>query len=205
VKRKIIIIGYDPEIIEMVLSLDDCSIEGYVDINEAKYEPMNIKYLGNDENFVNTDLNRSSRQLIITIDDTAKREFLYKFYKSHSYELATLISKKSNISKFCSIGEGCIIQELTNISFNAKLGKNVKINTGANVMHDVSVGDHSTLAPNSVILGYVKIGNCCFIGSNSTLLPNTVISANSIIGAGSVVTKSLEQGVYTGVPARKLK
>ena len=72
-------------------------------------------------------------------------------------------------------------------------------------MHDVIIGDHSTVAPNTVVLGYVEIGNCCFIGSNSTILPNITISANSILGAGCVATKNLEQGVYAGVPAKKLK
>ncbi len=204
-KRKIIVIGYDPEIIEMILGLDDCIIEGYVDINKAKYDPFNINYLGTDENFVNNYSHKNSHQLTITIDDTSKREFLFKFYKNHSYVLATLISKKSNISKFCSIGEGCIIQDLANVSFNVNLGKNVKVNTGANVMHDVNIGDHSTLAPNSVMLGYVKIGDRCFIGSNSTILPHVEMSSDSTLGAGSVATKNLETGVYVGIPARKLK
>lgn len=204
-KRKIIIIGYDPEIIEMILSLDDYFIDGYVDVNKINNDFFKINYLGNDEYFSNKYSYQSSHQLIITIDDNAKREFLFNFYKKHSFEFATVVSKKSNISKFCCIGKGCIIQDLTNISFNVNLGNNVKINTGANVMHDVTIGNHSTIAPNSVILGYVKIGYCCFIGSNSTLLPNITIDANSILGAGCVATKNLEQGVYTGVPARKIK
>lgn len=204
-KRKIIIVGFDPEIIEMISSLDDCFIEGYIDINKAKYDPLNINYLGTDENFVNNYSFQNSHQLTITIDDTVKREFLFNYYRSHSYEFATLISKKSNISKFCSIDEGCIIQDLTNISFNANLGKNVKVNTGANLMHDVFIGDHSTMAPNCVLLGYVKIGDRCFIGSNSTVLPHVEISSDSTLGAGSVATKNLETGIYVGVPAKKLK
>jgi len=205
-KRKIIIIGYDPEIIEMILSLDDCFIDGYVDINEAKNDLFKINYLGNDEYFSSKKYSyQSSHQLIITLDDNSKREFLFNFYKKHSFGIATVISKKSNVSKFCSIGEGCIIQDLTNISFNVKLGNNVKINTGANVMHDVIVGDHSTLAPNAVILGYVKISNGCFIGSNATLMPSIIVNEKSILGAGCVATKSLETGVYAGVPARKIK
>lgn len=204
-KNKIIIIGYDPEIIEMILSLDYCIVEGYVDIHEAKYDPMNITYLGTDENFTSKYLFQNSHQLTITIDDTTKRESLFNFYKSHSYKFATLISEKANISKYCSIEEGCIIQDLANISFNANLGRNVKVNTGANLMHDVFIGDHSTMAPNCVLLGYVNIGDRCFIGSNSTVLPHVEIGSDSTLGASSVATKNLETGVYAGVPARKLK
>jgi sugar O-acyltransferase (sialic acid O-acetyltransferase NeuD family) len=189
----------------MILNLDDSFIDGYVDVNKVESDFFKINYLGDDEYFSNKYSYQSTHQLIITIDDNAKREFLFNFYKGHSYEFAKLISKKSNVSKFCQIGDGCIIQDLTNISFNAILGKNVKVNTGTNVMHDVVIGDHSSLAPNAVILGYVNIGKGCFIGSNSTLLPNITIEANSILGAGCVATKNLVQGIYAGVPARKIK
>ena len=204
-KKKIVIIGYDPEIIEMVLSLDNYFIDGYVDINKTNNDFFKINYLGSDEYFSNKYSYQSSHQLLITIDDTEKRKSLFNFYKEHSFEFATVVSKKSNMSKFCRIGKGCIVQDLANISFNVTLGNNIKINTGTNVMHDVMIADHSTLAPNSVVLGYVKIGQCCFIGSNSTLLPSITIDANSTLGAGCVATKSLVQGVYMGVPARKIK
>jgi len=204
-KKDIIIIGYDPEIIEMILSLGDYVIDGYVDVDIISNDFFNLNYLGNDEHFSHNTSYSNTHQLIITIDDTAKREFLYNLYKKINFEFATVVSKKSNVSKFCRIGEGCIVQDLTNISFNTILGKNVKVNTGSNVMHDVIIRDHSTLAPNAVILGYVNIGTGCFIGSNSTLLPNISIEANSILGAGCVATKNLVQGIYAGVPARKIK
>ena len=204
-KNKIIIVGYDPEIIEMILSLDDYFIDGYVDVNKPNNDLFKINYLGTDEEFSTNFSYQSSHQLIITIDDTVKREFLFNYYEKYSYEFATVVSKKSNISKFSSIGNGCIIQDLSNVSYNVKLGNNVKINTGTNLMHDVTIGAHSTVAPNTVVLGYVEIGSCCFIGANATLLPSITISSNSILGAGCVATKSLEQGVYAGVPAKKLK
>jgi len=204
-KKNLIIIGYDPEIIEMILFTDEYTVGGYVDVNRVTNDLFNLNYLGNDEYFSQNYSFQKTHQLVITIDDTTKRDFLFSLYTKSNYEFATVVSKKSNVSKYCKIGMGCIVQDLTNISFNAILGKNVKVNTGANVMHDGVVGDHSTIAPNAVILGYVKIGKCCFVGANSTLLPNTTIDANSILGAGCVVTKNLDKGVYAGVPAKKIK
>ena len=104
-KNKIIIIGYDPEIIEMILSLDDYFIDGYVDVNKPNNDLFKINYLGTDEEFSTNYSYQSSHQLIITIDDTAKREFLFNYYEKYSYEFATVVSKKSNISKFSSIGQ----------------------------------------------------------------------------------------------------
>ena len=204
-KDKLIIIGYDPEIIEMILSDEYYYIEGYTDIEKKHNDCFNLTYLGNDKDFISNYSFQKSHKLSITLDDNSKRNFLFDYYKKHSYEFATIVSKKSNLSKFCTVGNGCIIQDLTNISFNVNLGINVKVNTGANVMHDVFIGGHSTMAPNCVLLGYVKIGDRCFIGSNSTVLPWVEINSDSTLGAGSVATKNLETGVYAGVPARKLK
>lgn len=58
---------------------------------------------------------------------------------------------------------------------------------------------------NVIRYGEIVIGDNCFIGANVTILPGVHIGSNSIVGAGSVVTKSLEgDSVYAGVPARKI-
>lgn len=52
----------------------------------------------------------------------------------------------------------------------------------------------------------VFIDENVWIGSGVTILPGCVISKNSVVGAGSVVTKSVpENEVWAGVPARKLR
>lgn len=84
----------------------------------------------------------------------------------------------------------------------------------------IEIGNNVTLAPRVhllahdtsmkkslgyVKLGKVKIGNNVFIGANTTVLPNVIIDDNTIIGAGSVVSKSLlGGGVYCGNPCKKL-
>lgn len=82
----------------------------------------------------------------------------------------------------------------------------------------ITIGDHVTLAGGVVILahdastkmhlGYTKIapvtiGNRVFIGEKAIVMPGVSIGDNSIIGAGSVVTKSIPAGsVAAGNPAR---
>lgn len=56
------------------------------------------------------------------------------------------------------------------------------------------------------IYGPVYIQDGCWIGLCSVILPNVTIAKGCVIAAGSVVTKSTEpNGLYAGVPARRIK
>lgn len=82
----------------------------------------------------------------------------------------------------------------------------------------ISIGDNCTICPNVRLiahdastknsLGYTKIGlinirENCFIGDSAIVLPNVTIGPNSIIGAGSVVTKNVPPNmIAVGNPAK---
>lgn len=53
----------------------------------------------------------------------------------------------------------------------------------------------------------IVIGDYCLIGSNVTVLRGATIANRTIIGAGSLVAKSIDRelGVWTGVPACRIK
>ena len=102
-----------------------------------------------------------------------------------------------------------------------KLGKNVEIIDtfffDPSHCFLISIGDNCTICPNvrliahdastKKILGFTKIGMInikenCFIGDSVIVLPNVTIGSNSIVGAGSVVTKSIPpDSVAAGNPA----
>ena len=86
----------------------------------------------------------------------------------------------------------------------------------------VKIGNHCTVAPNVVFLchdggtwlfteefpslqkfGRIEILDNSFIGMNSIILGNVTIGPNSIVGAGSVVTKDVPPNtIVGGVPAK---
>ena len=53
----------------------------------------------------------------------------------------------------------------------------------------------------------VIIGERCWIGMNSIILPGTTLGPHTVVGAGSVVTKSFEEGncIIAGNPAKIIR
>lgn len=82
------------------------------------------------------------------------------------------------------------------IGKNCSLSYNNTILTG---LHDIS--DFNT-----VITKSVTIGDNVWITTNCTILPGVTIGNNTIIGAGSVVTKDIPSGVFAaGNPCKVIK
>jgi acetyltransferase-like isoleucine patch superfamily enzyme len=57
-----------------------------------------------------------------------------------------------------------------------------------------------------VVAEPIRIGRNCWIGVNAVILPGVQLGDRVIVGAGSVVTKSIPSNcVIAGVPARTLR
>ena len=124
------------------------------------------------------------------------------------------------------IDESCILFPpfYTEFGKNLKLGKNVFINAGCHFQDNggIEIGDGTMIGPRSILVTLnhdldpntritatpkpVKIGKNVWIGANCTILPGVSIGDNSVIGAGSVVVKSIASNVVAaGNPARVVK
>lgn len=78
------------------------------------------------------------------------------------------------------------------------IGHNTTI---ATLNHDFNPNTRASLTPSPV-----KIGKNVWIGSDCTILPGVEIGDGAIIGAGSVVTKSIPQNsIAVGNPTRVIK
>jgi len=112
------------------------------------------------------------------------------------------------------IGDGCdLLNSIENYGSEPwliQIGNRVTVTSGTwFITHDASsrlfrstLPDHSKFGNR---FGRILIHDNCFIGINSIILPNVQIGPNSIVGAGSVVTKDVAPNiVVTGVPAREI-
>jgi acetyltransferase-like isoleucine patch superfamily enzyme len=104
------------------------------------------------------------------------------------------------------LGKGSIICAGTLITTNIKIGRHVHVNIGSTIGHDSILNEYVTLNPSVNVSGNVEIGTGCEIGTGSVLIPHVKVDEWSIVGAGSVVTKSLQANVTAvGAPARVVK
>lgn len=124
------------------------------------------------------------------------------------------IREDNEIGNDVSVGTNAVLE------FGNRIGNGVRIHSGC-FLEMTTVEDHVFLGPHVVFtddphpmgcprykecLGGVTVRTLAKIGANCTLLPGVEIGARSLIGAGSVVVRSIPEGVVAaGNPAKVLK
>ena len=115
---------------------------------------------------------------------------------------------RCDYGKHIEIGEnfyansGCIILDVAKVKIgdNVQFGPNVAIITaGHPVHHEIrNTGYEYGIS--------ITVGNNVWIGANAVVLPGVHIGDNTVIGAGSVVTKDIPSGVVAaGNPCKPIK
>ena len=154
-------------------------------------------------------------------------ERLYEFNMTRPSEA----EKREQLLKamFAEIGDGCYIEPPLHANWGGKhvhLGSNVYANFNLTLVDDthIYIGDCTMLAPNVVLAtaGHpilpelreqayqynfpVHIGKNCWLGAGVIVLPGVSIGDNTVIGAGSVVTKDVPANVVAvGNPCRVIR
>ena len=103
---------------------------------------------------------------------------------------------------FITIGNRTSIQDMTMIHVT-HFKKEKKIGDG----YPTIIGDDVTIA-HKVMLHGCKIGNACLIGMSATILDGAEIGDESIVGAGSLVTKNKKfppRSLIMGSPAKVVR
>ncbi len=155
-----------------------------------------------------TRLRENARHIFRKYNTNPKKELLEKLFQKKF--------KKITIEPpfYCDYG------------INIELGENIYMNFNCTILDcaKVKIGDNTLLAPNVQIytathtldyqtrieeLEYAKpitIGRNCWLGGGVIVLPGVEIGDNSVIGAGSVVAKSIPpNSLAVGNPCKVIK
>lgn len=127
------------------------------------------------------------------------------------------------------VGEGCYVESPFFANFGGRhvhLGKGVYANFNLTLVDDthIYIGDYTMIGPNVTIAtaGHpilpqlrqqglqfnmpVHIGKNCWLGAGVIVLPGVSIGDNTVIGAGSIVTKDIPANVVAiGNPCRVMR
>jgi len=142
-------------------------------------------------------------------------------------EPGAIIGEDCYIGHYAVIRPGSIIGDRSHvrahcfIAADAKIGKDTQIMQFSNICRGCEVGDEvfvgmGCMTTNTRKIAYRRpygdiaeppiIRRASRIGARVTILPGVIIGENSVIGAGSVVTRNTkEKGLYIGIPARYIR
>lgn len=134
------------------------------------------------------------------------RRRLYHICKEKGYRCASYVSSRAFVWHNVEMGENTFIFENNTVQYHVKIGNNVILWSGNHVGHRTVIEDDCWLTSHDVISGFCHIKRGCFLGVNATVGDNVTIPEDTVLGAGALTVKNLEESgsVYVGSPARKL-
>jgi acetyltransferase-like isoleucine patch superfamily enzyme len=122
----------------------------------------------------------------------------------------------------CTLGDDCFVGPFCEVQTGVTIGARTRIQSHSFVCELVTMGEDCMVAHGVMFVNDrfatggpargrkelwepTHIGNRVSIGSNATILPVSICD-DVVVGAGSVVTRSITQpGIYAGNPARLLR
>ena len=172
-------------------------------------------------------------ELYLPGDEEIMKEQQMCLDKLYDYNMTrpTESEKRQELLKemFAEIGEDCYIEPPFHANWGGKhvhFGKCVYANFNLTAVDDthIYVGDYTMIGPNVTLAtaGHpilpelrkeayqfnmpIHIGKNCWLGAGVIVLPGVTIGDNTVIGAGSVVTKDIPSNVVAiGNPCRILR
>ena len=123
------------------------------------------------------------------------------------------VMKNCSIGKSCNIGQNVVVSPFVNLGQNVKVQNNVSIYSGVSCEDDVFLGPScvftNIINPRSAVNrkgAYQKtlIKKGASIGANATIICGITIGKYALIGAGTVVTKDVnDYALIVGNPGRQ--
>lgn len=126
----------------------------------------------------------------------------------------------SHIMSHCKIGEKCNIGQNVVISPDVVLGNNVKVQNNVSIYTGVTCDDDVFLGPSMVFTNVINprsavnrknqyakthVGRGATIGANATIVCGHDIGVYAFIGAGAVVTKTVDDyALVVGNPSKQI-
>jgi len=195
--NKIVLVGgggHARSCIDVIEMENKFSIAGIVD-KDSHCKNFIYPFIGTDEDLPIIRKNYKFSLISLGQIKTPKiRKNLYKKLKDLEFQLPTIFSPNSYVSKYAKVSEGTIAMHGVVININASIGSNCILNNKCLIEHDAEVGNHCHISTGAVINGRAKVGKGSFIGSGSVINQDVRIGKNCVIGSGVVIKSNIDDG-----------
>lgn len=148
----------------------------------------------------------TANRLIAFLPSHRLRLFYYR--RAMKFEIGTgssiLMGCRFDCAGGLSIGENSTINDSCFLDTRGgiRIGNNTALTSGvwiSTVKHDIETPDFAAIA------APVEIGDYVFVGRRATILQGCKLGAGAVLGAGSVLTKSIPDfEIWAGNPAKKI-
>ena len=138
-------------------------------------------------------------------DMNNKRAKFFDEAKSKGYELYSYVHPSTKIWDEFEMGENCFILAENIIQPFVKIGDNVLIGSNNLISHNTVIENNCFLTSNITLGGHITVGSNSFIGLSATINQRIKIGKECIIGAGTLITKDVnDKEVYAENSSKKL-
>lgn len=170
--------------------------------NNEKYQKY---FKGNVDDFKKNYI-KDEVVIIAIADNNIRKKIVEKDLKNLDIKYTSYVHPSCEISKYASIGIGCIFGPGCIICADANIQDFNFFNTHCTVGHDTKVGSYNCFFPKVEICGSCEVSSNCVFGINSILFPKVKMHPNSKLDAGAILRRSTKsEGLYYGNPARLIK
>jgi sugar O-acyltransferase (sialic acid O-acetyltransferase NeuD family) len=207
--KNIVVIGGGNQahyVIDIIEKEGKYNIVGIIDsIHEVGTNRFDYKIIGRQENIVDLINQYDICGGLIAIGDNWLRNKIYNqiIESVPNFKFINAIHPSVIIGNNVKIGEG--VTAMAGVIFNPRsiIGNFTFFATGAQVEHDCIISDFASISAGSITGGYVKLGKYSALTLGVTVLDRLEIGENTVVGAGSLVLKSLPSNVLVyGNPAK---
>lgn len=124
---------------------------------------------------------------------------------SAGFSFFQAISPYAMVSPLAKIADGCIVNAGAVILPGAVLSAHVIVHSGAVIEHDCVINEACNIAPGVTLAGRVNVDSGAYLYTGCSIAPGIHIGKGAVIGAGSVVLKSIPDfGRFAGNPAKPI-
>jgi sugar O-acyltransferase (sialic acid O-acetyltransferase NeuD family) len=185
------------------------NIVGIIDsIHEIGSDRFGYKILGRQENIVDIINNYNIEGGVISVGDNWARYYISEQIKELSPNFNFINTIHPSVVIGNNVKIGCGVVAMAGCIFNPKatIGNFTFFATGAQVEHDCVIEDFASISAGSITGGYVKVGKYSAITLGVTIMDRIEIGENTVVGSGSLVTKSLPNDVLAyGNPTKIIR